>query len=184
MQITVTSQPDLLVTVEEAKVALGESGSDRDGLIEGMLWAAQSELDGPKGWVGISVAQQSVEARFDTFDCPPVRLIGGPIIGDVVISYLDGDSATVVLDADGYVVAADGSVTLTAGSSWPTVASQAGACLAAYDVGLVFGEDDARLGQMKTAIIMHVRMTLDMVEPDVQRRAIESLVRSMWVPVL
>lgn len=184
MQVVITSQPELLVTVEEAKVALGESGSDRDGLIEAFLWAAQGELDGPKGWVGISVAQQSVEVRFDTFDEVPVVLPGGPIIGDAAITYLDGSGNSVVLDADTYVLLPNGSLSLVEGASWPTIASQAGACTAAYTVGMVFGDDDARISLMKTAIILHVRMTMDGVEPDISRRAIEALVRPLWVPVL
>jgi hypothetical protein len=184
MQIIITSQPGLLVSVDEAKVALGESGNDRDALIEGLLWAAQGELDGPKGWVGVTVAQQGVEARFDSFDDQPIRLPGGPIIGDVLITYLDRSSDSQTLDAAGYIVATDGALSLAAGASWPYVADQAGVCTAIYDVGMIAGEDDPRIQQMKTAIILHVRMTLDGVDPAASRRAIESLVRSLWVPVL
>lgn len=184
MQVIITSYPDMLVSLEEAKVALGESGTDRDTLIEGLILAAQAELDGPKGWVGVSVAQQGVEVHFDSFDDPPVILPGGPIIGDVVLSYLDGDGDTVILDADDYVVQADGSLSLAGGASWPTLYEQAGAVTAAYNVGMVEGENAQRIALMKTAIILHVRMTLDGIDPATSRRAIESLVRSMWVPVL
>lgn len=184
MQVIITDYPDPLVTLDEVKVALGESGDDRDDLISGFVLAAQAELDGPKGWVGISIAQQSVEARFDTFDDVPLRLPGGPIIGDVVLSYLDSDGVTQIMDTADYLVAADGTLSLIAGGSWPTIADQSGAIQAAYDVGLVEIEGDPRLQLMKTAIILHVRMTMDGVDPDTSRRAIESLVRSMWVPVL
>lgn len=184
MQVIVTSQPDLLVSVEECKVALGESGNDRDSLIESFLWAAQGELDGPKGWVGISVAQQGIEAHFDSFDAVPVTLPGGPIIGDVVVTYLSGSGSTEVLDAGSYVVAPNGAFTLAAGASWPTLADQAGVCIASYTVGMVLGEDDSRIGLMKTAIILHVRMTMDGIEPEKSRRAIEALVRPLWVPVM
>lgn len=184
MQIVITSFPDMLVSLEEAKVAIGESGTDRDDLIEGLILAAQAELDGPKGWVGISVAQQGVEVTFDSFDDPCIRLPGGPIIGDVVITYVDSAGDAVVLDAADYIVQPDGSLGLVSGGTWPTLADQAGTITAAYTVGMVEGEDAQRIGLMKTAIKLHVRMTLDGVEPEISRRAIESLVRSLWVPVM
>lgn len=184
MQVVITSFPDMLVSLEEAKVAIGESGTDRDDFIEGLILAAQAELDGPKGWVGISVAQQGVEVRFDTFEELPLKLPGGPIIGDVVITYLDGDGASTILDSDDYTVLPDGSLILVDGASWPTIADQAGAIAAAYTVGMVEGEEPQRIALMKTAIKLHVRMTLDGVDPEISRRAIESLVRSLWVPVM
>lgn len=183
MHVVITTQPDPLVSIEEAKVALGESGNDRNDLIEGLILAAQAELDGPKGWVGISVAGQSVEVRFDSFDEPPLRLPGGPIVGDVVITYLDSSGESVELEVDSYVVQADGTISAASGVTWPTLYDQANAGLAEYDVGIV-DQADPRIRQMKTAIIMHVRMTLDMVDPDKVRKAIEALVRSMWVPVV
>lgn len=182
MQVKIITPPAMLVSVEEAKVALGESGNDRNDLIEGLIMAAQAELDGPKGWVGISVAEQEVEATFDSFDAVPVRLPGGSIIGDVVITYLDSAGDTMTLDDALYTVQSDGSLGLTAGSAWPTLSDQAGAIAAAYSVGMSAG--DPRIALMKTAIKMHVRMTLDGVEPEASRRAIESLVRSLWVPVM
>lgn len=183
MRVVITSFPEMLVSLEEVKVAVGESGTDRDDLLEGMILAAQAELDGPKGWLGISVAQQGVEVTFDSFDDPPARLPGGPIIGDVAITYLDADGDAVLLDDDDYVVQSDGSLGLVSGGSWPTLSDQSGAITASYTVGMVEGENAQRIALMKTAIKLHVRMTLDGVDPMISRRAIESLVRSLWVPV-
>lgn len=180
--ITITTPPALLVTVDEVKVALGESGTDRDDLIEALLWAAQSELDGPNGWVGISVAQQSAEIKASSFDCPPVRLPGGPILS-ATVQYLDADGAEQTLDASAYVVGANGTLLLGSGATWPTLYGQGDAITVAYDVGIT-EEGDPRIQQMRTAIILHVRMTLDGIDPDASRRAIESLVRPMWVPVM
>jgi len=181
MQIVVTTQPDPLVTLDEVKVAIGESGNDRNSLIEGMILAAQAELDGPHGWVGISVAPQSLQARVDSF-AGPIRLIGGPIVGDVVGTYLDSSGQSVGLEPTVYVVQLDGTVSLAAGATWPAVSDQADACRFAYDVGIA-APTDPRLSLMKTAIILHVRMTLDGIDPDKARRAIEALVRPMWDPV-
>lgn len=179
--VVVTTQPDPLVTLGEAKVALGESGNDKDDLIKGLILAAQAELDGPKGWVGITVAQQVVEVRFDGFS--DTMRLPRPIIAPVVVTYLDSDGAEQTLDAEAYSILSDGRLVCAAGSTWPTASTRGDAVAASYTAGI---EDDAdpRVALMKTAIKMHVRMTLDGVDPDVSRRAIEALVRSMWVPVI
>ena len=96
--ITITTAPAALVSVDEAKVALGESGSDRNTLIDGLIAAAQGELDGPNGWVGISVAEQSAEIKAASFDEPAIRLIGGPVTA-AVVTYLDSTGAEHWLDA-------------------------------------------------------------------------------------
>lgn len=177
--ITITTPPAQLVTLAEAKVALGESGSDRDTLINAMILAAQAELDGPNGWVGVCVAEQTAQIKASSFDEPEIRLVGGPIT-DVAVTYLDSDGDTQTLDDQTYIVGQDGVLSLVYGEEWPTVSEQADCITVSYDVGIA-DTDDPRVNQMKIAIIMHVRMTLDMVAPDVHRRAIEALVRPMWV---
>lgn len=176
--ITITIPPDPLVSLEEVKVALGESGNDRDDLIEALLMAAQSELDGPNGWVGVCVAQQMVQTKASSFDC--ARLVGRPVVAATVL-YKDSEGEH-VLDPASYIVTSDGRLALTDGSSWPTVLKQPDAITIAYEVG-IDDPDDPRYQHMRTAIILHVRMTLDGHEPEVSRKAIESIVRPMWVPV-
>lgn len=179
---TIVTPPELLVAVEEAKVALGESGTDRDDYIEMLILAAQSELDGPNGWVGISVAQQMTAIKASSFDCPPIRLPGVPVVA-ATVQYLDADGAEQTLADSDHVVGADGTLSLAAGAAWPTLASQGDAITVTYGMG-IDDPDDPRTALMRTAILLHVRMTMDGVDPDVSRRAIESLVRSMWVPVI
>jgi len=179
MRITVTTQPDPLVTVEEAKVALGESGSDRNELIEHLILAAQSELDGPKGWAGISVAQQSVEVHFDRF-CDRMQLPAGPVIAPATISYLDSAGAEQALDQAVFTLLSNDCIVLTPNQSWPSTYTRAEAVTAAYDVGIE-DQDDPRIALMKTAIIMHVRMTLDHEDPAQRRETIKWLVSSLKV---
>ncbi|MDB5540530.1 MAG: hypothetical protein JWQ89_2257 [Devosia sp.] len=179
MRLTVTTQPEPLVTLDEAKTALGESGSDRDELIEGLILAAQSELDGPKGWVGISVAQQTVEVRFDRF-CNAMQLPAGPVIAPVTLTYLDDDGAEQTLDSDVYALLSDGRLVLVPDQSWPSTYSRAEAVTAAYQVGIE-DADDPRIALMKTAIILHVKMTLDHEEPEKRRETINWLVSSLKV---
>lgn len=177
--VTVFDQPYPLVTLEEAKVGLGEDGDHRNVLITGMILAAQGEMDGPTGWLGMSVAVQGLEYTADDFS-EPICLPYGPLIDPIEIYYLDEDGAEQVVDASTYRVLSNGKVVLNAGATWPAVYDQEGAVRINYFAGI---EDtsDPRVAIMKTAIIMHVRMTLDGVEPEMSRKAIQSIVAPLWV---
>lgn len=179
MRITVTTQPEPLVSLEEAKVALGESGSDRDELITSLILAAQAELEGPKGWVGISVARQTVEVRFDRF-AEPMRLPAGPIIEPVTVTYLDTDGAEQTLSDTIYTLLTDGRLVRTPNESWPSTYSRDEAVTVSYDVGIE-DEADPRIALMKTAIILHVRMTLDHEDADKRRETINWLISPLKV---
>jgi hypothetical protein len=177
--VTVFDHPHPLVTLEEAKIGLGEDGDHRNTLIAGMILAAQGEMDGPTGWLGMSVAVQGLEYATDDFSeliCLPF----GPPIEPIEICYLDEDGIEEVLDASVYRVLPSGSVVLNAGATWPAVYDQEGAVRINYFAGIE-NPLDPRVAIMKTAIIMHARMTLDGVEPEVCRRAIRSIVAPLWV---
>lgn len=179
MRISVATQPEPLVTLDDAKVALGESGSDRDQLIETLILAAQAELDGPKGWVGISVAQQTVEVHFDRF-CNSMKLPAGPVIEPATVTYLDDDGTEQTLSDTIYTLLSDDRLVLTPEESWPSTYSRAEAVTVAYEVGIE-DENDPRIALMKTAIIMHVRMTLDHEDPEKRRETINWLVSPLKV---
>lgn len=179
--VTVFDQPYPLVSLEEAKVALGEYSDDRNVLISGLIMAAQGEIDGPKGWLGISVAVQGLEYVADDFSAP-ILLSYGPVIDPVEVYYLDPDGVEQVISSSGFTVTSSGEVKLAAGASWPAVSSSGEAVRVRYYAG-ISDTFDPRIEMLKTAIILHVRMTLDGVERESARRALESIVRPMWVPV-
>lgn len=185
MQVTITLQPDPLLTSADDLVrqSLFLDGTDRDELADLQLLAAQGELDGPLGKLGFSVAQQSVQVIADSFDCPAIRLPGGPISGVVVVTYLDGDGATQTLDDATYLVASDGTLTLVEGGAWPTIASQANAVTITYDVGIA-DPDDPRVAQMKHAILMRAKEMLDPPDDggEASRKAVTALTSTLWVP--
>lgn len=182
MSLKVTTQPSLLVSAAEAKIALGESGTDRDGLIGTLLLAAQGELDGPIRGVGVTVAPMAVEYRVDEFCDDGILLPGGPNNGAITsVKYLDADGAEQTLDSGTYTLLEDGTLTLAIGASWPSTYDSAEAVRIVYPVGIT-DPADPRIGVIKAAIILHVRMTLDMADPETSRRAIESLMRSLWSP--
>jgi hypothetical protein len=179
MKLTVRTQPSPLVELEEAKLALGFSGTtDRDSMIEGLILAAQGELDGPIGWVGISVAEQQVELRIDAFTST-INLPYGPVTGVGAVSYLDDDGAEQTAGAELYDVLTD-SIVLIDGESWPESYAQAEAVRITYDVG-ISDESDPRVSLMKTAILMHVKMTMDMEDVETRRKAIKAITAPLRV---
>lgn len=178
MRIEVVEQPEPLLTLDEVKTALGEGSSDRNGLIGALILAGQAYLDGPKGVVGISVAEQRVNVYFDNFDCD-IYLPGTTIIEPLAaVSYLDTADELVVLDPATYVLQKSGRLALASGAVWPTVSTTGDAVIADYELGIV-DNADPRIELMKAAIIMHVKMTLDMEDPDTYRRTIAALVGPM-----
>ncbi len=188
MQIIITQQPEALLTSDDdiVRQSLALDGTDRDAQVDQLLLSAQAELDGPKGKLGFSVAEQSVELIADSFDCPPIRLPGGPIVdGSVVVTYLDADAAEQTLDSTTYVVGADGTLTLSDGGSWPDIADQSNAVTVAYDVG-ISNVDDPRIAQMKTAIILHARANLDISDDhgEAARKAVTEVSSTLWDPAV
>ncbi len=177
--VSVFEQAFPLVTLEEAKVGLGEDGDHRNALISGMILAAQGEMDGPTGWLGMSVAVQGLAYTVDDFS-KPICLPYGPVIEPVEIYYFDGDGVEQLLDDTVYRVLPDGSISLAPGASWPAVYEHDGSVRIHYYAG-IDDEFDPRIAILKTAIIMHVRMTLDGVEPENSRKAIQGIVAPLWV---
>lgn len=175
MRIVVTIPPQPLVELDEMKTVLGESGNDRDLLIQGLIMAGQSYLDGPKSITGFTVAPQTVEVYFDNFDSD-IYLPGGSIIDPILnVQYLDVDGAPQVLTSGYYALQADGRLALVSGQTWPAVSTTGDAVFATYDLGIT-EDGDPRIEQMRTAIMMHVKMTLDMADPDLYQRVITALV--------
>lgn len=179
MAVSVFDQPYPLVSLDEAKIALGEYSDDRNILIDGMIMAAQGEMDGPNGWLGMCVAMQGLEYVLDGLT-GSIDLPFGPAVGPVEIYYLDGDGVEQPVSSSTYRLLPGGRIVLADGASWPAVSGQEGAVRVRYYAGI----DDAfdpRIQMMKTAIMLHTRMTLDGIDEPNVRRAMESIVRPLWV---
>lgn len=180
MAVTIVVQPVPMVNLAEAKLELGIDSAERDAQIDRFILAAQAEMDGPNGWVGISVAPQTLEYRFDDFSSD-ILLPHGPVIDPLVsFQYLDGEGDLQDLTTDDYVLLSDGRIILADGSTWPTPLDQEQAVRVIYDVGIT-DESDTRFQLMKSAILMRVRVLMDMADPAVYERTIDNLLRSLKV---
>ncbi|UJW87966.1 hypothetical protein [Devosia sp. SL43] len=172
MVLVVITQPSLLVTLSEVKTALGESSTDRDAMITTALRAAQAELDGPSGRVGMVVASTTVEQRSPGFD-DPIVLSAVPVTSVTTIKYLDTAGVEQTLSAGSYTVLSDGRIELNPGYSWPGLYADEEAVRIRFVAGMAAG--DIRIDLMKAAIIMHVKMTIDMADPAVYQNTIRNL---------
>lgn len=175
MRVTIFDQPYPLVTLEEAKVALGEDSDHRNQMISGLIMAAQGEMDGPNGWLGMSVAVQGLEYRQSSFETS-FLLPYGPVTGEAEIRYLDADGVEQIVDDTFYTINATGQVSLVSGAAWPDGSEVS----TRYYAG-ISDSFDPRIQMLKTAILLHVRMTMDGIDAAASRRAIEAIVRPLWV---
>jgi hypothetical protein len=71
MRVVVIEPPELVVTAEEARTARVFTADDDDEYVEGLLEIAQSEIDGPAGWLGRSIGVQTLQVTFPS--CTDVR---------------------------------------------------------------------------------------------------------------
>ena len=83
--------------------------------------AVTGTLDAPTGWLGRAIGAQTLELRLERFDCGEIALPCPPIIGSVVIEYLDTDLDEQTFDAENYELLSDGRIWLKTGKSWPTL---------------------------------------------------------------
>ena len=70
MSVVVITAPDPIIDLDLAKQHLKVTSDDDDMLIELYIDAAQSAIDGPRGWLGRCIGAQTLEFRLDGFTTP------------------------------------------------------------------------------------------------------------------
>ncbi len=102
MRVVVITPPAPVVAWAEADAHLKLDGNtDQQAEVEAMVAAATAHIDGPTGWLGRAIGVQTLEARFDGFDCD-LRLPFPPVSSVTSVKYLDGDGVEQTLAADLY----------------------------------------------------------------------------------
>lgn len=133
MRVLVTTPPVPFVSLAEAKAHLTVDYEHEDALITALIAAACAHIDGPEGWLGRSIGQQTLELQrcgFPTwFDLPY------PLVTAVTsIVYDDADGAEQTLDDSIYRVY--GSVIARAPSaSWPATENAQESVRVTYEAG-------------------------------------------------
>jgi len=124
MRIVVVTPPAApVVSTAEAKDHLNVHFDDDDVLIAAMVAAATANLDGPEGWLGRALGEQTLEARLHAFGSDPILLPLPPHIEIASIKYVDTDGVEQTLDPGEYELLG-AELDLAYGKTWPSVRGQ------------------------------------------------------------
>ncbi|MBB3591722.1 hypothetical protein FHX08_002066 [Rhizobium sp. BK529] len=142
-----------------------------------MIAAVTGEIDGPDGWLGRCLGEQTLEAALGCWPRSPVRLPYPPVIAVEEVRYFD-QSGTEVSLSDGSFQSANGLLWLVDGFSVPSLASRPDPIViryrAGYDENAV---DEGGTGQIpaqvKQAIILSVQHLRSLGKDDLFLRAEE-----------
>ncbi|KPH66897.1 head-tail connector protein [Novosphingobium sp. ST904] len=110
MRVVVVTPPAPVVTLDEAKSHLRVRHNDEDALIEAYVTAATAHIDGPAGWLGRSIGEQVLEARFSLIfegNANEIRLPFGPVVELVGVRYRDYDETEQDADLADFELAGD-----------------------------------------------------------------------------
>ena len=115
-------EPITEATVWE-QLRVGGDPSDRD-LIADMIAAARARIDGPHGALGIALITQQWQLRLPFFPVPRLDLPLPPVQSIDLVTYVDAQGVTQMLDPAAYIVAGLGSLDGTdlypaPGTTWP-----------------------------------------------------------------
>ena len=81
------------------------SHADDDSAVAAVIAAVTEELDAPTGWLGRAIGPQTLEFRdYCPAFCGGMCLPFPPLIGEVVVKYLDGAGQEQILPVDQYEV--------------------------------------------------------------------------------
>lgn len=172
MALKIVTKPDgFPVSLTEAKIHLREDSSDYDDEINAFIEAATLYVDGPNGFLGRALLEQTWDYYIDSFSDVIVSASGKsfielplpPVIEVESVNYVDSSGAEQVLPSSGYVVdlvSQPARIFLAASGIWPSTADQLGAVRIRIRCGYVDGTvspavDDVP-GPIKAAILLTI----------------------------
>ncbi len=139
MSVVVVEPPeDPVVSLEEAKAHLRVDHDDDDDYIESLVAVATATIDGPNGWLGRCLVEQTLEWRGPSFGPCDGRLPYPPVLEIESVKYDDGAGAEqTVPDADYRLIGQPNQprVVLEYGASWPSARCQDEAVRIRYTAG-------------------------------------------------
>lgn len=127
--VVVTAPPTApAVSYEEARAHLrfyaGDNPDEGQAYIEALLAAAEQHLAAPFGWLGRSIALQTLEIRTCGFGWCGIQLPYGPVRSVVGVRYDDENGDEQTVDPSVYEVTGIDTVTahvrLKSGQAWPS----------------------------------------------------------------
>lgn len=137
MTLSVVEPPPALLTLAQVKAHVRPDTDEADDYLRDLVAVAQGQIDGPAGWLGLSVGPQTLELRGPDLaalageDRP---LPYGPVIEIASAGVIAPDGTTVAIDPAAYLLA-DDALVLAPGRSWPAPAPRPDAARIRYRAG-------------------------------------------------
>lgn len=140
MDLRLLEGPDgNVVSLEEAKAHLRELSDDHDALIENLIKAATSHMDGAKGVLGRCLLEQRWSVSWPEFS-DELFLPLAPVVSVDAVRYVDVDGAVQTVNEDVYtVLVTDGAVIQSA--DWPATDRRPGAVTVEFTAGYGLSAD-------------------------------------------
>jgi uncharacterized phiE125 gp8 family phage protein len=139
MPVVVIDPPEYpVVSLDEAKTHLRVDHDDDDGYIESLVSVATGHIDGPNGWLGRALVEQTLEWRGDGFGYCNLRLAYPPVAEIVSVKYDDGAGIEQTVDPSNYRLVgqpSQPSLALGFGKSWPSARCQEEAVRVRFTAG-------------------------------------------------
>lgn len=167
----VTKPVGFPVSLSEAKAHLREDSSDFDDQINAFIEAATQYVDGPKGFLGRAILEQTWDYYTDSFNDAIVTASGKsyielplpPVIEVVSVNYVDSSGAEQVVDSSSYVVdlaSQPARIFLAESGTWPTTADQLGAVRIRIRCGYVDSTQSPPVSDVPGPIKVAILLTL------------------------
>jgi hypothetical protein len=127
--------PDPIVLPSDLSGGYG----DGDASVAAVINAVTAAIDGPAGWLGRALGEQTIELSGPGFhhmdrDCEGIRLPCPPTIEIEAVTHLDSTGAEQVVDEAAYYIAGN-RLWPTPGSAWPSTGRYANAARIRYRAG-------------------------------------------------
>jgi uncharacterized phiE125 gp8 family phage protein len=138
----------------EAKAHLNVDYADDDTLIQAMIDAATAHCDGPGGFLGRAIVEQTWELVLDEFPENEIRIPLPPLIAVQSVKYDDGDGVEQTISSGDYTVdtaSEPGWVLPEASGTWPATFDGINAVRIRYRAGYLTVPSD-----IKAAILLYV----------------------------
>jgi uncharacterized phiE125 gp8 family phage protein len=155
MSLKLITAPAAVISLEDAKKHLRVDHDEDDDLIEAFVAAATEFVDGPKGFLGRALNQQTWDLYLDEFPCrrgsafyrrggswqfDPIEVPLPPLISVDGVFYIDASAVEQEVNASAYRVdpnSEPGRIVPVSGGAWPTVPCTPGAVRVRFTAGYI-----------------------------------------------
>lgn len=168
MALVVVTPPQALLALGDAKAHLRVDGTDEDTYVLALIAAAQGAIDGPPGWLGISIGAQVLELRAASFDGVAgngLLLPYGPVTGIVSVSYVASDGTLGAVDPAVYALDGD-ALGLAPTRMWPVIGFRSDAVRVRYATGFSPTADQPPKPTVPPAILHALKVMVALMYED------------------